>query len=227
MGYLGRHQPDFTVPVAPYSPHLLPDVSALIAGLDARMGDPLFRERYRKMQAAWRKEKSRRRPQRRTVTFQLHHDTLALLDKLAIKRDDTKVNVLGKSIQDAWYEHERATKKMKKASDTYKARLKDQRAKHQQEKQAYRRAIEGLLDALAENMDQRCRLEAVLGEYDNAPLEETDKVAHQALVDKRLSALDSPLRDLNLLRFKSKTLRQRLAALAAEDEETAASEGSP
>lgn len=226
MGYLGRHQPDFTVPVYLHSPHPQPEVSALITALDARMDDVLFRERYRKMQAAWRKEKSRRRPQRRTVTFQLHHDTLALLDKLAIKRDDTKVNVLGKSIQDAWYEHERATKEMKKASDTYKARLKDQRAKHQQEKQAYRKVIEGLLDALAESMDQRCRLEAVLGEYDNAPLDETDKVAYQALVDKRLSALERPLRDLNLLRLKSKTLRQRLAALAPADEVVLPSEGS-
>ncbi|SFT80061.1 hypothetical protein [Halomonas saccharevitans] len=214
MGYLGRHQPDFTVPVDLYSPHPLPDVSALIAALEARMGDPLFRERYRKMQTAWRKEKSRQHPYRRTVTYHLPNKVLYLLDKLARKRGDTKVGVLGEVIQDAWYQHDRAAKQLKKTSATYKARLKDQRIKYQQAERVYRDTIDALLEALAENLDHRCCLEALASEYDNATLEEAGKAAYRSLLQARLSALETPLRDVKMLRLKTGSLAHRLSERA-------------
>jgi hypothetical protein len=214
MGYLGRHQPNFTVPVYPHSPHPLPDVSALIAALDARMGDPLFRERYRKMQTAWRKEKSRQHPYRRTVTYHLPNKVLDLLDKLARKRGDTKVGVLGEVIQDAWYQHDRAAKQLKKSSDTYTARLKDQRTKYQQNERVYRVAFDALLEALAENLDQRCRLEALAGDRDDAPLEAESMDAYHALVAKRVAELDRAMPDLRLARLGGATLKSRMRALA-------------
>ncbi|EWH02093.1 hypothetical protein [Halomonas sp. BC04] len=211
MDYLGRHQRDFTVPV---DRHYLLDANALIAALDARMDNPLFRERYRKMQTAWRKQKSRQAPHRRTVTYQLHNEVLDLLDKLARKRGGTKVGVLEEIIQDAWYQHDRAAKQLKKTSASYKARLKDQRTKYQHAEWVYRDTIDALLEALADNMDQRCCLEAVIGEYDNAPLVGTDKAAYQSLLEARLSTLEAPLRDVKLLRLRKGSLAHRLSERA-------------
>lgn len=214
LGYLGRHQPDFTVPVDLHSPHPLPDVSALIAVLDERMTDPLFRERYRKMQTAWRKEKSRQHPYRRTVTYHLSNKVLDLLDKLARKRGDTKVGVLGEVIQDAWYQHDRAAKQLKKTSATYKARLKDQHTKHQQAQQIYRQTIDALLKALTEELHQRCILEARIGGDDDAPQEGTSIYDYHALVAKRIEELEKALPDLRLARPSGATLRSRIRALA-------------
>lgn len=211
MSYLDRHQTGFAVPVDRHSPL---DANALIAALDARMSDPLFRERYRKMQTAWRKKKSRQDPNRTTVTYQLDNEVLGLLDKLARKRGSTKVGVLGEVIRDAWYQHDRGAKQLKKTSATYKARLKDQRTKHQQAQQIHRRTIDALMNSLTEELHQRCRLEALIGGDDDSPLEGTSIDEYRALVSKRVTELEAALQDMNLARASGATLRSRMQALA-------------
>lgn len=211
MSYLDRHQTGFAAPVARYSPV---DANALIAALDARMSDPVFRERYHKMQTAWRKKKSRQDPSRTTVTYDLDNEVLCLLDKLARKRGSTKVGLLGEIIRDAWYQHDRGAKQLKKTKATYESRLKDQRTKHRQAQQIHQQTIDALLKALTEELHQRCRLEALIGGDDGSPVEGTSIDDYCALVAKRVAELETALPNLGLARPSGATLRSRMRAMA-------------
>lgn len=215
MGYLSRHQPDFVVPVAPYSRHSLPDANALIEALEARMGVPLFRERYRKMQAAWRKAKSRQHPDRRVATYQLSTEVLNLLERLARKRRETKINVLEASIRDGWYEHDRVAKEVKKVRNDYKARLKDQRSKYLEAEKVRWGIISGLLDALSESLNQLSSMEAQVGEYDNEPLDDDAQAHRQTLLDEKVAHVNASIPYLRTQRPPGGSLQQRIDKLTS------------
>lgn len=220
VDYIGRTQPGFTLTYRPGRMHQLPGRAELIAAIDARMGDPLFRERYRKMQNAWRQKKARSKKDRQAMAHQLPVSVLATLDKLAKQRNQAKVRVLSEVIEDAWHDHQRATARAQKDKAAYQKHLKAQRVKYQQTEHVYQRVVEALLDALAENLDQRCLMEAIVGELvDHASLEEADVAAYRALMHTRLVALDNPLHDLTRLRFKGEPLRKRVMALTLAREE--------
>lgn len=215
--YLERHNVGIPRSYAYRTSHTSAKAHELIATFQARLDDRNFSERYEKMQVAWRKEKSRRRADKKSASYQLSSKALELLGKLARKRTTTKAGVLEQIIHDAWHEHDRGAKQLKKTKATYKSRLKDQSTKHQQAQQISRQAIEALLKALSLELHQRCRLEALVGKDDGLPLEGTSIGDYSALVSKRVMELEVALQDMNLARLSSATLRARMQALAERD----------
>lgn len=181
------------------------DRDALIAFFDSNMNDPGFRERYRNMQAAWRQQRLRRQPDRRSMTFHLHRTTSEQLGKLAKKRKQTQIAVLENVIQNAWNAYAPANKQ-----------IRDQAPKDK--KNADQQATEALLGALAKNMNLLCRWRATLEESD-PPSEDVNKEVYQKEVDSSLAALEEQLEYLEMPELVN-TLRQRMDKLTPSYETT-------
>ena len=212
--YLGRTQPDFQLEFMG-DDFAHPDrVARLIDSIREHMYSPAFREEYGKLRNAWRQKKVRQQPDKKSATFLLPVSTLTTLAKLAKQQHQTKVKVLSTVIADAWHDHRRATANAQKAKATYQQQLKTQRANYEQREQAYQRVIATLLTAVAEQIDQRCSLEAKMGGSDSLPLEAGDIATYEALVEPQLTALAPHLANLTLVRFKGESLAKRLANLA-------------
>ncbi|MCL7941504.1 hypothetical protein M8009_14525 [Halomonas sp. ATCH28] len=92
--------------------------------------------------------------------------------------------------------------------------VKKIREERKQDKTLYRRISDSLLEVLAEELHQRCSMEARIGGDDDAPLKGTSIDDYRALVSERLTELEAALQDMNLARPGGATLRSRMRALA-------------
>ncbi|SFU49043.1 hypothetical protein [Halomonas korlensis] len=214
IGYLKRTQTDHILSHMPYAFGVSQAGNALVAAIEAQMGKAEFRERHRKMQGAWRQQKSRDKRDTQTMTHQVPLSVIRALHTLAKKRKQSKVETLSQVIEDASRDYQRETEKAKKAKATYQRRLKEQRVKYQETEKIYKRVVDTLLNALAEETDLRCRLEVMAGGWDSSVLGENERVEYQGLVESRATGLESTFADLNLVRAKVATLRQRMQVLA-------------
>lgn len=213
--YLSRHSYPMMLPVdhAFYSP--VPDAHALILQLDRYMGDPLFRERYRKMQAAWRKAKSRRRSDRQTVTYHLSKETLKSLDTLAKKQGMAKTHMLEILIRDARYHQEQARKEIQKIKEDYRDRKQRDHRRHQTIEQVNRKIIEGLLDALAEMIVQHSRQEAQAGLLEHGLLDYAPQIHFQEVLREKMNRVYSHAPDLKTQHPVGGSLKQRIDKLTS------------
>lgn len=178
------------------------DGVTLIEALARYEEDSAFRRCTDKMRAAWRQKQYRARNGNQ-VCFQLPKQVRADLARLAKARGQKKVTTLRQLISDSAREQDHAREEVKKI-----------REKRKQDKTLYHRISDSLLEVLAEELHQRCSLEARIGGDDDAPLEGTSIDDYRALVSKRLTELEAALQDMNLARSGGATLRSRMQALA-------------
>ncbi|WP_447554696.1 hypothetical protein [Vreelandella sp. EE22] len=230
IDYLGKRHAGFYQYFRNNSVFKNPHSLLLLRAIEANMNDPLFRECYEKSKNAWRQKKVRQQPNKKSATFVLPVSTLDTLEKLSKKHKNTKVKELCTVISDAWHDHQRAIVNVQKTKATYQKQLKSQQVKYQQTEQAYQRVIETLLTSVAEQIDQRCALEAKMGGPDNSPIEAADMTTYEALMESQIAALEPHLINLVLVRSQGELLAERLAVLARERKltsDTSATIGEP
>lgn len=205
--YLGRTHPVFHQAFMADNFMYPERVTFLIKTIESHMVDPLFRESYGKLRNAWRQKKVRQKLDKKSATFLLPVSTLSTLEKLAKQRHHTKVTVLNTVIADAWHNYQRANKDIQKTKTTYQQQLKAQRAQYEKNERNYQHVIKTLLEAMAEQIDQQCSLEAKIGGPDSSPLEAGEIEMYEALVEPRLAALTPHLKNLT---FNGESLTKRL-----------------
>jgi nitrogen fixation/metabolism regulation signal transduction histidine kinase len=117
-------------------------------------------------------------------------------------------------ITDAKNQHDYEKKELKKIKGAHKKALHDLEAKKEQEIRVFRLLSAYLLDTLAEELHQRCCLEALVGEWADSSLDDESVDTYLALVAKRVAEVEAAQPKLKLVRPGGSTLSQRMQSLA-------------
>lgn len=176
--------------------HAATDYQEMAERLKALPDDAVYREQSRRMKGAWQTRNSRNKNGKQ-VSFQLSQNTLKQLNNVALKRGLSKVETLRQIISNACNDQNTAKAQLREEQEKYSAQLKKQQETHQQSERVYEDAVNGLIDALAIQLCERCRHELNLGGCDETPTDsETVRKEYLALVEKRASELPSELSHL-------------------------------
>ena len=173
--------------------------------------DSTFLRHVDRMRAAWR-QKRYRKANGKQVAFQLPDQVRKDLTRLAKARGQTKVETLRQVISEAAGQHEQDKEAVRKAREE----CRELKAKHKEMATVYRSAINYLLEALAEELHQRSRMEALVGEWGDSTLDEESRPTYDALIAKRVAEIEVAKPDLKLMRTSFSILNQRLESLAGE-----------
>lgn len=189
------------------------DGVAFIKAMERYEQDRAFRYSVDRMRAAWRQKQYRTRNGQQ-VAFQLPNRVRSDLARLAKARRLTKVETLRQVITDAASQHDYEKKELKKIKETQKKALHDLEAKKEQEIRVFRHLSTYLLNTLAEELHQRCCLEALVGEWDNSSLDDESVDTYLSLVAKRVAEVEAAQPKLKLVRLGGSTLSQRMQSIA-------------
>ncbi|MGM1051001.1 MAG: hypothetical protein ACQEXO_01210 [Pseudomonadota bacterium] len=168
-----------------------------------------FRYTVDKMRAALR-QKRYRKANGQQVAFQLPDQVRKDLTRLSKARGQTKVETLRQVISDAAGHQEQEKEAVRKAKED----CRELKAKHEEMAAVYRRAINYLLETLAEELHQRSRIEALVGEWGDSTLDEESRPTYDALIAKRVAELEAAQPDLKLMRRSLSVFNKRLETLA-------------
>lgn len=149
-----------------------------------------FRELSRKMKGAWTTRQNRKK-HGNPVSLQMPEGTMKQLKALAKKRKQSQVQTLSQIINDAMNGQQYITAQIKSERESFREKLDKQQQKSQKIEQAYNEIVDSLLNALAEDIDQRCCLETVLEELKHTSLEIKNKQKYLDLTKNRVSELES------------------------------------
>lgn len=169
-----------------------------------------IREVSRQMKGAWQTHLYRKK-NGNPVSLQMPNDTLKKLNALAKKHGQTQRDTLSQIITDAMNDQRLATAQGSKERESLKAKLKKQQETSQQVEQIYKSIVNRLLNDLAEEIDHRCRFEAIVGALDRTSLENSSKDEYHVIVEKRVVELESNLEKLKMRRdVVGPSLRERM-----------------
>lgn len=189
------------------------DGAAFIEAIAGYEQDPAFRYVVNKMRAAWR-QKQYRAQNGQQVTFQLPHRVRSDLARLSKARSLTKVETLRQVITDAANQHGYEREELKKIKEKHKKAFHELKSKHAQEVRVLHGLSAYLLKILSEEIHQRCRLEALVGELGDSSLDDTSMDDYHILVTKRVAEVEAAHPNLKLVRPGGSTLNQRMQSLA-------------
>lgn len=189
------------------------DGAAFIGKMASYEVDNAFRYRADKMRAAWRQKQYRARNGRQTA-FQLPNSVRADLARLATARRQTKVETLRQIISDAANQRDWEKREVNKTKEAHKKKVDELEAQRVKEVAVYEHISVYLLDAFTEELCLRCGLEAIVGPWDNSPLEDDSMATYLALVDKRITELEAGQAGPRLKQLSSPPLHKRMQELA-------------
>lgn len=185
--------------------------AAFITAMERRENDMAFRYTVDKMRAAWRQRRYRK-ANGQQVAFQLPDQVRKDLSRLAKARGQTKVETLRQVISEAANQHEQEKKAVKKVREECRKLKID----HEKMATFYSNTINNLLETLAEELHQRSRMDALVGEWGNSTLDEESGPTYDALIAKRVAELEAAQPDLKRMRTGLSRFNQRLESLAGE-----------
>ncbi|UXZ53987.1 hypothetical protein LOS15_14400 [Halomonas sp. 7T] len=169
------------------------------------LGDVLdtavFRELSRRMQANWNVRKHRKK-HGNPVSIQMSKEAQRQLKALAKKSGQSQVETLGQVISNAVHEQKQDTEKYKKEKESFLLKLEKQKKEANQIKSVLSKAVEDLQKALSEEIDHRCRYEALVGKLDNAVIDSEAIKAYCDSVTKRVAEVELELGKLQLMRMR-------------------------
>lgn len=200
------------------------DYSLMVNRLKSLPNEAESRELSRLMRGAWQTDLYRK-SRGKQVSFQLPHETLKQLNTLSKKRGQTKVHTLSQIISEAANYQMHATEQVKKECESFHIKLKEQQDSALRVEQAYQSIMNSLLDKLAEDISNRCRLEAFVGGVEETPLESKDLQTYRNLVEKRVSEVEPLFTDLKSQRIDmGPSLNERIKAKLRFDDSVKQSE---
>ncbi|WP_252107968.1 MULTISPECIES: hypothetical protein [unclassified Halomonas] len=184
------------------------------------------REVSRQMKGAWQTHQYRRQNGKQ-VSFQLPDITLKQLDTLSKRIGYSKVQTLSQLISNAVDEQRQDAEKLKRERESFNARLKKQQETAQQAEQVYSSAVNALLSALADEIDHRCRYEALVGKLEDAVIESDAIEAYRDSVTKRAAEVEEELGKLKIMRSRvGPSLNERMQEFIRLHEEGHFEDGS-
>ena len=164
-------------------------------------GTAVFRELSRRMQANWNVRKHRKK-HGNPVSIQMSKEAQRQLKALAKKSGQSQVETLGQVISNAVHEQKQDTEKYKKEKESFLLKLDKQKKEALQTKYVLSEAVEALQKALSEEIDHRCRYEALVGKLDNAVIDSEAIEAYCDSVTKRVAEVELELGKLQLMRMR-------------------------
>ncbi|MCE8024103.1 hypothetical protein [Billgrantia aerodenitrificans] len=185
------------------------DGVAFIEAMARYEQDRAFRYWVDKMRAAWRQKQYRTRNGQQ-VAFQLPGQVRKELARLAKARGLSRVETLRQVISEAAGQHDQEREAAKKT----RKECQELKAKHEEMTGLYRRTINDLLESLAEELHERYRLQALLGDLTDESLDDEMIGKYTALIDMRKKEVKTALPELKLMRLGLPRFEQRLQTLA-------------
>ncbi|ASK21099.1 hypothetical protein [Halomonas sp. N3-2A] len=161
----------------------------------------VFRELSRRMQATWNVRKHRKK-HGNPVSIQMSKEAQRQLKTLAKKSGQSQVETLGQIISNAVHEQKQDTEKYKKEKESFLLKLDKQKKEALQTKYVLSEAVEALQKALSEEIDHRCRYEALVGKLDNAVIGSEAIEAYCDSVTKRVAEVELELGILKIMRAR-------------------------
>lgn len=161
----------------------------------------VFRELSRRMQATWNVRKHRKK-HGNPVSIQMSKEAQRQLKTLAKKSGQSQVETLGQIISNAVHEQKQDTEKYKKEKESFLLKLEKQKNEAQQVIYVLRGAVENLLKALAEEIDYRCRYEALVGKLDGEAIDSEAIKAYIVSVAARVEEVEPKLGKLKIMRLR-------------------------
>lgn len=174
---------------------------ATISILSSFPDTAVYRELSRRMQANWNVRKHRKK-HGNPVSIQMSKEAQRHLKALAKKGGQSQVETLGQVISNAVHEQKQDTEKYKKEKESFSLRMEKQQRASQQIKYVYGKAVESLLKSLAEEIDHRCRYEALVGKLDDAVIDSAAIEAYCDSVTKRVAEVELGLGILKIMRAR-------------------------
>ncbi|PCF96348.1 hypothetical protein [Vreelandella nigrificans] len=161
----------------------------------------VYRELSHRMQTAWNVRKHRKK-HGNPVSIQMSKETQRQLKALAKKSGQSQVETLSQVISNAVHEQEKETEKYKKEKESFSFKLEEQKKKAHQNRYVLSEAVKALQKALSEEIDHRCRYEALVGKLDNAVIESDAIEAYCVSVTKRVAEVELELGILKIMRAR-------------------------
>lgn len=177
-----------------------------------------FRELSELMKGAWKTDQNRKK-HGNPVSLQMPKATQEQLKSLAKKNKQSQAKILSQIISDASDQQKFATAQARGERDKLRGQLDKQQKQAQQIEQVYQDVVNSLLDALAEEVNYRCRLEAFVGEWEDSPLVSKDKQKYLSLVEKRVLEVEPVFAKLKMRRINiDPSLSERIQAKSNLDD---------
>lgn len=176
-------------------------VEETVYRLEEMLDTAVFRELSRRMQATWNVRQHRKK-HGNPVSIQMSKEAQKQLKALAKKSGQTQVYTLEQLISNAVHEQKQDTGKYKKEKESFSLKIEKQQRATQQVKHFYGVAVESLLKSLAEEIDHRCRYEALVGKLDDAVIDSDAIEAYCDSVKKRVAEIEPELGRLKLMRAR-------------------------
>lgn len=161
----------------------------------------VFRELSRRMQTTWNVRQHRKK-HGNPVSIQMSKEAQKQLKALAKKSGKSQVDTLGQIISNAIHEQKQDTEKYKKEKESFLLKLEKQKKEAQQVMYVLRGAVENLLKALAEEIDCRCRYEALVGKLDGEAIDSEAIKAYLVSVAARVEEVEPELGKLKIMRLR-------------------------
>ncbi|HDZ46412.1 hypothetical protein LCGC14_0087160 [marine sediment metagenome] len=201
-------------------------VEETVYRLEEMLDTAVFRELSRRMQATWNVRQHRKK-HGNPVSIQMSKEAQKQLKALAKKSGQTQVETLGQIISNAVHEQKQDMEKYKKEKESFFLRIEKHRRATQQVKYVYGGVVESLLKSLAEEINHRCRYEALVGKLDDAAIENEAIEAYCDSVTKRVAEVERELSKLKLMRARvGPSLNERMQEFIRFHEEEGLDVGS-
>jgi len=216
--YLARKEVDSSLP-GWLRQHLKQDGGPLTATMLKSVPKTAdFRELSEMMKGAW-KTRQNRKKYGNPVSLQMPKATQEQLKSLAKKHKQSQAKTLSQIISEASDNQKLATAQSREEQKKFRGQLDKQQKQAQQIEQVYQDVVNSLLDALAEEVNYRCRLEAFVGEWEDSPLGSKDKQKYLSLVEKRVLEVEPVFTKLKMRRINiDPSLSERIQAKSSLDD---------